>query len=221
MARGFGLGSPTGVLGAPGESAGRVDDPTEILESTNLAVGQGNLQVSPLQVANFVAAVANGGTLYIPQTIEQVVDPDGNIVYQFEPQVLGELPVSAENLAEIRAAMELVTQNSRGTAEFVFRNFSVAVSGKTGTAQTGGDFDDPHAWFVAFTEENREDLPDIVVAVIIENRGEGSEWAAPVARRVLESYFFGRFIRGYPWEIRIGVPEWMAFPEPESEEDEE
>ena len=221
MARGFGLGAPTGVIGAPGESIGRVDDPTEILQSTNLAVGQGELLVTPLQVANFVAAVANGGTLYVPQTIEQVLDSEGNVVYQFEPQVLGELPVSAENLAAIRAAMELVTQNSRGTAEFVFRSFAVDVAGKTGTAETGGAFDDPHAWFVAFTQEGRADLPDIVVAVIVENRGEGSEWAAPVARRVLEAYFFDRAIRGYPWEIRIGVPEWMAFPEAEEEPEDE
>ncbi len=223
MARGFGLGSPTGVIGAPGESGGRVDnpDPAEILESTNLAIGQGSLLVTPLQVANFVAAVANGGTLYVPQTVERVLDAEGNVIYEFAPQVRGQLPVSPENLAEIRAAMGLVTQNSRGTAEFVFRNFSVAVAGKTGTAETGGEFDDPHAWFVAFTEEGREDLPDIVVAVIIENRGDGSAWAAPVARRVLEAYFFDRVIRGYPWEIRIGVPEWMAFPEPEPEEEED
>jgi penicillin-binding protein 2 len=218
MARGFGLGSATGVIGAPGESVGRVDDPdpAEILESTNLAIGQGNLLVTPLQVANFVAAVANGGTLYVPQTVERVLDAVGNVIYEFEPQVLGELPVSPETLAEIRAAMELVTQNSRGTAEFVFRNFSIDAAGKTGTAEVGGGLD-PHAWFVAFTQEGREDLPDIVVAVLIENRGEGSEWAAPVARRVLEAYFFDRPIRGYPWEIRIGVPEWMAFPEPEEE----
>ncbi|HUF39132.1 MAG TPA: penicillin-binding transpeptidase domain-containing protein [Anaerolineales bacterium] len=214
MARGFGLGAPTGVIGAPGESAGRVDDPSEILESTNLAIGQGDLLVTPLQVANFVAAVANGGTLYVPQTVERVLDADGNVIYEFEPQVLGELPVSPETLAEIRAAMVLVTQNSRGTAEFVFRNFSIDAAGKTGTAEVGGGLD-PHAWFVAFTQEGREDLPDIVVAVLVENRGEGSEWAAPVARRVLEAYFFDRPIRGYPWEIRIGVPEWMAFPDPE------
>ena len=215
MARGFGLGSPTGLIGIPGESSGQVLDPGEKLDATNLATGQGELLVTPLQVANFVTAVANGGSFYVPQLVESVVDPDGNTLYEFTPRVSGQLPISDGTLSEIRAAMELVTQNPRGTAEYVFRNFAVDLAGKTGTAQSGGFNLDPHAWFVAFTEENREDLPDVVVVVLIENQGEGSEWAAPVARRVLENYFFNRSIRGYPWEIRLGVPEWLAFPEPQ------
>lgn len=218
MARGFGLGRATGLIGVPGESEGQVIDPTEPLAATNLATGQGDLLVTPLQVANFVNAVANGGTFYIPQVIESVVDPDGNILYQFSPQTNGELPISDETLAEIQSAMKLVTQNARGTAEFVFRNFAVDLGGKTGTAQSGNV--DPHAWFVAFTDENREDKPDVVVVVIVENAGDGSEWAAPVARRVLENYYFNRTIRGYPWEIRIGVPEWLAFEEPDQGSDE-
>ncbi len=218
MARSFGLGKPTGLIGVPGESEGQVRDPREPLEATNLAVGQGELLVTPMQVASFVNAVANGGTFYVPQAIETVVDPDGNILYQFTPQTSGELPVSTETLDALQSAMKLVTQNSRGTAEFVFRNFAVNLGGKTGTAQSG--LQDPHAWFVAFTDENREDKPDVVIAVVVENVGDGSEWAAPVARRVLENYYFNRTIRAYPWEIRIGVPEWLAFEEPSDGSDE-
>jgi penicillin-binding protein 2 len=215
MARGFGLGSPTGLIGVPGESEGRVDDPGEPLDATNLATGQGDLLVTPIQVAKFVAAVANGGTFYVPQAIERIEDPEGNTLYQFSPQTSGELPVSQETIAEVQDAMKLVTQNPRGTAEFAFRNFSIEVGGKTGTAQSG--LLDPHAWFAAYTDENREDKPDIVVVVVVENIGDGSEWAAPVARRVIENYYFNRIIRGYPWEIRIGVPGWLAFDEPVDE----
>jgi penicillin-binding protein 2 len=215
MARGFGLGSPTGVIGLPGESSGQVVNPDEPLAFTNLATGQGELLVTPLQVAHFVAAVGNGGTFYTPQLVEQAVDQDGNIIYEFSAQIAGELPLSQETMAAVQDAMKLVTQDSRGTANLIFRNFGLDIAGKTGTAQSSQA--DPHAWFVAYSDENREDKPDIAVVAVIENRGEGSEWAAPVVRRVLENYFFNRTLRSYPWEIRIGVPEWLV-PEPPEEE---
>jgi penicillin-binding protein 2 len=214
MARGFGLGSPTGVIGLPDESSGHVFDPDEPLAATNLATGQGDLLVTPLQVASFVAALGNGGTFYTPQIIERAVDQDGNTVYQFSSKISGELPISQETLAAIQDAMKLVTQNNRGTANLIFRNFGLDIAGKTGTAQTS--LQDPHAWFVAYSDEGREDKPDIAVVAVLENRGEGSEWAAPVVRRVLENYFFDRTLRAYPWEIRIGVPEWLV-PEPPEE----
>ncbi len=218
MARGFGLGSPTGVIGLPNENSGQVTDPDEPLAATNLATGQGDLLVTPLQVAYFTAAVGNGGTFFTPQLVERAVDQDGNIVYEFSSRQAGELPLSEGTLTAIQEAMKLVTQDSRGTANLIFRNFGLDIAGKTGTAQSSQA--DPHAWFVAYSDENREDRPDIVVVAVIENRGEGSEWAAPVVRRVLENYFFGRTLRSYPWEIRVGVPEWLV-PEPPEEEIEE
>ena len=75
----------------------------------------------------------------------------------------------------------------------------------------------PIRWFVAYTFEEREDIPDIVVVVVLEFQGEGSEWAAPVARRVIESHFLGQPIKRYPWEERIRIP---AVPDHESEEGE-
>ena len=107
-------------------------------------------------------------------------------------------------------------RDPRGTARNVFLGLDLDIAGKTGTAQTG-DFTGPHAWFAAYTFEERQDIPDIAVVVILEFQGEGSEWAAPVARRVIESHFLGQPIKRYPWEERIRIP---AVPDPESEEGE-
>jgi cell division protein FtsI/penicillin-binding protein 2 len=213
MARAFGLGSKTGIQGVD-ELAGNVPDPTSIEDAIDLATGQSQLQVTPLQVARFIAAVGNGGTLYTPQVIERIAPTNGEPSFVFSPQVSGTLPVSAENLKLIQDAMLGVTtsRTPRGTAEDVFRGFGIPVHGKTGTAQTGVQ---PHAWFAAYTDAGEPNRPDIAVAVIVENGGEGSEWAAPIARRIMELYYLGRPGRLYPWEESYGV--W-ATPEPPPDE---
>ncbi len=223
MAKGFGLGEPTGI--EIGEQAGLVPDPETKLalfddewaprDSVQLAIGQSFLQATPIQVARMVAAIGNGGTLYQPQIVDRVQSAEGELLSQFEPIVQGTLPVSSENLEVIQEAMVGVVRDPRGTARKVFLGLDLDIAGKTGTAQTG-DFTGPHAWFAAYTFEEREDIPDIAVVVVLEFQGEGSEWAAPVARRVIESYFLGRPTKLYPWEARIRIP---ATPEPESEED--
>lgn len=209
MARAFGLGSPTGI--EIGEEAGNIPDPTDQVDAINLAIGQGNTLVTPLQVAAFVAAVGNGGTLYHPTVIEQVVPPSGTPSYTFSPSVRNMLPVSPENLALIQEAMVTVVMNPRGTAyrgdafglnTFV-NNSSISVAGKTGTAESGGA--DSHAWFAGYSFEGREDRPDIAVAVLVEYGGEGSQVALPIFRRAMEIYFQGRAITRYPWEARVGV----------------
>ena len=218
IARGFGLGSPTGVVGVPEEAAGFVpNDPVEPLQATNLAIGQGELQVTPLQVAAFVAAVGNGGILYRPQMVEQIVSPTDVVLQQFTPEVVGTLPIKPETLAAIQEGMRMAIRDSRGTAYSVVGAYSIEMYGKTGTAQVGGGLS-PHAWFVTYTNQGNPDRPDIAVVVLAENSGEGSEIAGPIARRILDIYFFGRPRLLYPWETRLGVPDDLL---PEEEENED
>lgn len=202
MARGFGLGSPTGIEVLP-EIAGNVPEPNNEVEAVEQAIGQGELLVTPLQVANFVAAVGNGGTLYRPQVIEKTIKADGTETQVFAAEEHGKLPVKPENLELIQDAMRQVIVNERGTAYDVLGAFRIPVWGKTGTAQS--DLGVPHAWFAAYTNAPTSGLPDIAVAVVAEYGGEGSEIAAPVARRVIEAYYFGRPTNLYPWESSYWV----------------
>jgi cell division protein FtsI/penicillin-binding protein 2 len=123
--------------------------------------------------------------------------------------------VSAENLATIQQGMVQVVREREGTARRRFLGLHLNVAGKTGTAESG--YGDPHSWFAGYTFEERDDKPDIAVVVLVEYQGEGSEWAAPIFRRVVEAYFFGRPITLYAWESRIGVVATET-PEPVPEE---
>ncbi|MBN1667177.1 MAG: hypothetical protein JW862_08805 [Anaerolineales bacterium] len=213
MARGFGLGAPTGILGVV-EEAGNIPEPGEEVDAINQAIGQGDTLVTPLQVAQFIAAIGNGGTLYQPQVIDRIAPPDGEPTYLFEPVEKGQLPLSPENLAAIQNAMIDVVSNRRGTAWLALGSYSQTypMAGKTGTAESGSG--EPHAWFAGYTMVGREDRPDIAIVVIAENSGEGSEVAAPIFRGVVQSYFEGRRTYRLPWESQVGV---IATPEPEDE----
>jgi penicillin-binding protein 2 len=199
MSRGFGLGSKTGIEGVV-EEAGNIPEPASSLDATNLAIGQGEMQVTPLQVASFVAAVGNGGTLYRPQVIERIAPPDGEPTFEFKPEVRGELPVKQSTLKAIQEAMVGVVSSTKpyGTAQHVFLGLNIPVAGKTGTATSGQGM--PHAWFAGYSFAEKPNKPDIAIAVIVENIGEGSDYAAPIFRRLMELYFRGSPGRLYPWE---------------------
>jgi cell division protein FtsI/penicillin-binding protein 2 len=154
-------------------------------------------------VANFMAALGNGGTLYRPQVFEKVQNVNGDATLTFTPEKISSLPVKQENLKVIQDAMINVVRDPRGTAYIRFLGLNIPVAGKTSTSETG--FTDPHAWFAGYTMANRADKPDIAIAVFVENGGEGSYFAAPIFRRIVESYFYGRPQSVYWWESSIGV----------------
>ncbi len=188
MARAFGLGSKTGIE-IP-ESAGTIQDPGEQIAAVNQAIGQGDVLVTPLQVARFIAAIGNGGTLFRPQIIERITNVSGQDTQVFKPEAQGTLPISPENMDVIKGAMYDVVSNPRGTAYYKLNGLRIPVYGKTGTAETSAGV--PHAWFAGYTDANIEGKPDIAVAVVLEYQGEGSEWAAPVFKRIVESYRYGK-----------------------------
>ena len=202
MARAFGLGKATGI-GQVAEAEGSIPDPTDGLDATSIAIGQGKVLVTPLQVATFISAVANGGTLYRPQLVLKIQPVSGDPTSVFRPQANGTLPIKPEDLKVIQDAMREVASNTRGTAYYTLGNFSIPTAAKTGTAESGAV--EPHAWFVGYSLYNSPDKPDIAVAVLVDNQGEGAIWAAPIFRRIMEIYFFGRPQTVYPWENSFGV----------------
>lgn len=213
MAHGFGLGSPTGIQ--LDEEEGQVPVPDGALEATNQAVGQGKMLVTPLQVADFVAAVGNGGTLYQPSVVEKIVAVNGEPTYVFTSTIRGTLPISPTYLKVVQDAMVSVI-GPNGTARSVgtyLNSYNIPAAGKTGTAQTG--YTDPHAWFAGYTFANRPGKPDIAVAVLLENAGEGSEWAAPIFKAIVRLYFYPDQPREpFAWEKAVGV--WKPTPTPTS-----
>jgi penicillin-binding protein 2 len=191
-ARSFGFGASTGI--EVEEEAGLVPDPAWKIQTrgegwapgdaVNLAIGQSELLVTPLQTAGALAAVANGGTLYRPSAVEMVASDLANPDWTFEPVAMAQIPVSAENLATIQNSLYRVTSTSHGTAYEAFVGFGLPVAGKTGTAESGRG--EPHAWFAGYAPAQ---APEIAIAVVVENAGAGNEHAAPLFRQVVEAYF--------------------------------
>jgi penicillin-binding protein 2 len=148
----------------------------------NLAIGQGEVLVTPLQMAVLYAAIANGGDIWKPHLVSNIISPNGDTI-QILPEKVGRLPMSKATIDLLHEALYGVVNMPGGTAhQAAVKGYPVA--GKTGTAQNPHGQD--HAWFVCYAPA---DSPRIAVAVLVENAGHGGSIAAPVARKVLEEYF--------------------------------
>lgn len=204
-ARAFGLGEKTGVL-LDDEKGGLVPDtawkrkrfrqPWYPGETPSVAIGQGYLTTTPLQIANMMAAVANGGTLYRPRIVQKVESVDGEIVREYGAEKIRTIDLKPETLRRIRRALADVVSGAGGTGGAA-RSKTVPIAGKTGTAQVIemkgaylkseqlSYFNRDHAWFVAYAPA--ED-PQLAIVVLVEHGGHGGAAAAPLAKKVLEKY---------------------------------
>ena len=185
-ARQLGIGGKTGLDPILPEAAGSLPPPNSVEKAINYAIGQ-DLQVTIVQMARMVAAIANGGTVYKPYLVQKVGGVDGAPVsFQAQAEVVNQLEVDAEVFQIVQEGMCGVTTNEDlGTAYATFYDVQgYTVCGKTGTAQSGRA--EPHGWFVSYAPA---DDPQIAVVVMAEFSREGSEVAAPITRRILDAYF--------------------------------
>ena len=218
-ARQYGFGTRTGIA-IGGEQSGRVPDPASRKrlhdanpvaypngqwftgDNVNLAIGQGDLVVTPLQLANAYATFANGGTLYEPRVAVDIENQDGNKIADVSPRPVRQVPLTAEDRAAMLEGFKGVIASNGGTAHQAFSGFpndTFPVAGKTGTAQVAGKEDTS-----VFTCFAPADNPTYEVTVFEEEAGFGASGAAPVARRILEG------IAGRPTPPPIYIPSQEA-----------
>jgi penicillin-binding protein 2 len=190
----YGLGSRLGV-DLPGEFPGNWPteewtqktyglhlEPSDVCQ---LAIGQGAMQATPLQMASVAATIVNGGTLYRPHIVAEIRSPRGRVVRTFDRPVIRKVNITAESIKEVRAGMAQVTDPG-GTA-YGLAISGLPFSGKTGTAETEGGHGANTTWFVAYAPS---DHPKIALAVYIEKSGSyGATVAGPVAQHIIADYF--------------------------------
>lgn len=151
-------------------------------ETMDVAIGQGFLQVTPLQMAQLYMGIANSGIIYQPRLVQAVTSPDGRIVMEAEPRIKTEIAASPSTWRALREGLRSVVQWSRGTARQAFIGADYDPAGKTGSVQTGRA---AHGWFAGFAPA--ED-PEIIVVVFAEH-GESGARVARIGRRIMDEYF--------------------------------
>lgn len=150
---------------------------------TNAAIGQGATDVTPLQLTNYIATLVNGGKHYKPYIVDKVISYDGNEIIKKSPEIENYIDIKPQYLDVIKKGMYAVVNESGGTARRRFIGSTAEVSGKTGTAQVGGNYD-AHAWFVGFAPYEK---PEIAVVAVVTQGGHG-DYVAPIVREVIEAY---------------------------------
>ncbi|MGH7815865.1 MAG: penicillin-binding protein 2, partial [Candidatus Binatia bacterium] len=202
-ARAFGLGEKSGIA-LDDERGGTIPDtvwkmkrfrqPWYPGETVSVAIGQGYVTVTPLQLANMMAAVANGGKLYRPRIVSKVESVDGATVREYGPELIRTIEIKPDTLNRVRGALADAVKGGTGG---MARSQIVEVAGKTGTAQVVemkagyvkseqlAYFSRDHAWFVAYAPAQN---PQVAIAVLVEHGGHGGDAAAPMAKKVFEKY---------------------------------
>ncbi len=189
FSRAFRLGVVSGIP-LPGEKPGNVFGPSLraakksywfIGDTLNLAIGQGETLVTPIQAAGIIAAVANGGVFHRPYYVDRIVRSDGQLVYQGKAETMGRVKLKDSTWALIREGLRSVVLE--GTAKSA-KIEGAEIYGKTGTAQNPQGKD--HAWFVAYATINNEPSK-IAVAVLVEHGEHGASAAVPIAKAVIEA----------------------------------
>jgi len=187
----FGLGQPTGI-DLPQEEIGLIPDKEwkeqsgreewYLGDTYHLSIGQGDILVTPLQMAVAIAAIANGGTLYQPRLVSQVVDLEKKVIEDELVKVIRENFIQEKYIKVIQEGMRqaVLDGSAQGLADL-----PVEVAGKTGTAQFGNQ-GETHSWFVGFAPYQD---PEIALVVLVEGGGEGHRTAVPIAKEMLEWYF--------------------------------
>lgn len=156
-------------------------------DAVNSSIGQGDVLSTPLQVAASYQAIANDGVMLRPHVGARVVAPDGSVVREIEPEVIGDLGVDDQTLAVLQEGLLRVVMTDRGTGSSAFTGFpleDIPVAGKTGTAEIRPRV--PYAWFAGYAPA---DDPEIVVVVNVEQGGGGSQTAAPIVRNIMAHHF--------------------------------
>ncbi|MCD4693946.1 penicillin-binding protein 2 [bacterium] len=194
----LGLGQKTGI-DLPSEGDGflpsrewkeeNFGEPWYIGDTYHLAIGQGFLLVTPLQVANFTAFFANGGTLYKPRLVEKIISNSGDSTRGLPPEVISSDFLDDYNVEVVRQGMRQTVQYGSGRS---LNSLDVEVAGKTGTAQWSSE-KDPHAWFTSFAPY---DNPEIVVTVLVEEGEEGTYISVPITKEIIKYYFDNKVKNG-------------------------
>jgi penicillin-binding protein 2 len=163
--------------------------PWSVGDNVNLAVGQGDVQVTPLQLAVVYSTIANGGNVVRPHLGLDVEAPNGTVLQKIAPPPARHLNIDPSYLDTIRAGLHDAAQSAGGTSDDVMGNFPEQVYGKTGTAQYDGQQD--YSWYSCFVPSWATSTP-IEVVVWVEQGGFGAQAAAPAARQILSQWFFGK-----------------------------
>ncbi len=188
----YGLGEKTGIELASEEEKGRLAGPEDRAkykgenwqpgDTLQASIGQSDNLFTPLQLANYISTLVNGGKRYRPHLVKSVRSTvDGSVVYETVPEILGEVNVSEENLRAVLEGMLGVTEN--GTASSAFEGYPIRVGGKTGSAQVAIGSDNG-----VFTGFAPYDNPQIAIAVVVEHGNSGGD-VVPIVKMTLDEYF--------------------------------